>query len=125
MKNEEVQIILNKKIKNCKKEHTKQNIDTLLKLGCTVLGFEGVLYLFERQLHLLEVPVYITGALLAYAANTVDEPLSFQYNKKEYLDFLKEVRNEIQTNRDKYENVKEEEFDKELYFEYELKKVNN
>ncbi len=121
MKNEEVQNIVNKRIKRCKVEKVKENVGTVVKTACSFGSFGAMAMAFSKYFPEVKYPAYFFAIVIGYALVTVDEPLSFEYSNKKYLDFLKEISNDLKNNKNKFQEVDEETFVNELNKVYKLK----
>lgn len=122
MKNEEVQKIVDKRIKRCKVEKAKENVGTVVKTACSFGSFGVMAMYISRYFPEVKYPAYFFAIVMGYSLVTLDYPLSFEYSNKKYLDFLKEISNDLKNNKNKFQEVDEETFENELNKVYRLNK---
>ena len=120
MRKEEVQQVVDKRIKECNKEKKKENVGTVIKTICSFGSFGAIATFVARCFPDARYPAFIAAAVFAYALLTYDEPLSFEYSKKKYLEFLKEISSDLKNNKNKYQEIDEETFEKVLNKAYKL-----
>ena len=122
MNNNEVQRRINKRIKRCKLEHAQENVGTVVKTACSFAANGAVAMFVAKYFPEVKYPAYFFALCMGYALVTIEEPLSFEYSNKEYLDFLKEISADLKNNKNKFQDIDEETFEKELNKVYKLNK---
>lgn len=126
MNNDQAKLLINNKINDCKKEHLKEKTLTITNTSLSIVSMETISILlanYVKDIKVLSYPMYFMGIILGYALVTLDGALSLQYSKKDYLEFLKKVKLDLENNKNIFESIEEEEeFNKQLQKIYNSKK---